>query len=365
MDNIELHYVAYDPDEVWNEMIYNYVEAGGDVLYPGDEKEMLLRSVQEDIVQVFAGIDNALRMQTLRYAVGDYLDVIGEKRGCERIAATAAAATVSITTNATGEAGTLAAGTVMTADGEVFYALDEDIALTGYQQTVTATITATAAGSAGNGLTVGAEMVLYIGNPAIYRIEVTAAATGGTEAEDDETYRERIREHTLTAVTTGPARQYEAAAEAANTSVIDAKALRGGAGEVNVYLIIDDDATAAGIISEVTAALSADDVRPLTDSVTVSEAAAISYVLNVQYASDGSSSVTSAVAEAVTDYQEWQDDEIGRAFNPDRLVAALYQAGATRVIWGSGSTFNGSSTIQYAEIGENERCKGTITLTAI
>ena len=44
MDN-EIHYLAYDPEELWKEMIVAYVEAGGDILYPGDEKEMLLRGV--------------------------------------------------------------------------------------------------------------------------------------------------------------------------------------------------------------------------------------------------------------------------------------------------------------------------------
>ena len=96
MDNTELHYLTYDPEQIWTEMITNYIAAGGDILYPGDEKEMLLRSVQADIVQVLAGVDNALRMQTLRYAVGEYLDVIGEMRGCIRIPATAAAAKVKI-----------------------------------------------------------------------------------------------------------------------------------------------------------------------------------------------------------------------------------------------------------------------------
>ena len=107
MDNTELHYLTYDPDEIWDQMIENYVEAGGDILYPGDEKEMLLRSVQADIVQIFAGVDNALRMATLRYAVGPYLDVIGELRSCARIEASAATATVTITTNATGKSDVL------------------------------------------------------------------------------------------------------------------------------------------------------------------------------------------------------------------------------------------------------------------
>ena len=364
MDNTELHYLTYDPEQIWTEMITNYIAAGGDILYPGDEKEMLLRSVQADIVQVLAGVDNALRMQTLRYAVGEYLDVIGEMRGCIRIPATAAAAKVKITTNATGEAGTLEAGTIMTADGVTFYKLDEDLTLTGSVLTATVGITASESGSDGNELAVGTEMVLYIGNPAIYRIEVTEAASGGGEAEDDETYRERIHAYVLTAVTTGPAAQYEAAARAVSRSILDAKALNGGDGEVDIYLILDDDATPATIIQAVEDALSAADTRPLTDTVVVVEATDVTYTLNVKYESNGSSLVASAAAKAVEEYQAWQDETIGRAFNPDRLMAALYQAGATRVIWDTGSEFDGG-TVEYTAIASTERCKGTITLTVM
>lgn len=364
MDNTELHYLTYDPEAIWLEMMSAYVAAGGDILYPGDEKEMLLRSVLADIVQVFAGVDNALRMQTLRYAVGDYLDVLGEMRGCERIKAMAATAAVAITTNATGETGTLAAGTVMTVDGVTFYALDEDITLTGYQQTVTAGITAVEPGSSGNSLAAGAEMVLYIGNPAIYRIVVTTAASGGDEEEEDDVYRERIRQHTLTAVTTGPASQYEGAAKAVSSDVVDARAYQIAPSEVGVLLIVADGADSSAVIQQVTAALSEDTVRPLTDIVTVTEATDVPYVLNVNYTTDGSSAVSSAIAEAVSSYQEWQDNTIEQAFNPDRLMAALYQAGATRVTWGAGSNFDGG-TVEYTELDITERCKGTITLTEI
>ena len=41
----ELHYLTYSPDDIWQEMQQTYIENGGDILYPGDEKEMLLRGV--------------------------------------------------------------------------------------------------------------------------------------------------------------------------------------------------------------------------------------------------------------------------------------------------------------------------------
>lgn len=370
MDNTELHYLTYDPTEIWVEIAGTYAEAGGDILYPGDEKEMLLRSVQADIVQVFAGVDNALRMSTLRYAVGEYLDVIGENRGCERITATAATATVTITTNATGEVETIPAGTGMTSDGEKFYLLTEDITLTGYQQTFTADIEAAEPGTSGNGLLAGTEMSLAITNTSINSIVVATDASGGNEREDDEPYRERIRQHGLRSVTTGPSQQYEEVAKSVSSEIVDAKAICWGAayasqGIVNVYLIVSAETGIPALILSVQEALSDVSVRPLTDNVTVSLATDIEYTLNVQYQSDGSSAVTTAIAEAVEEYQEWQDGSIGAAFNPDRLMASLYRAGATRVVWGTGSEFGDGGAIEYTTIARNERCKGTITLSAL
>lgn len=364
MDNTELHYLTFDPDAIWEQMMINYVEAGGDILYPGDEKYMLLRSVQEDIVQVFAGVDNALRMLTLRYAQGEYLDVLGDKRNCPRIEATAAKATVTITTNATGKTDMLEAGTSMTADGEIFYLLTEPLTLTGYAQTATVEVVADRTGSIGNGLLSGTEMGLAITNSNVNSIVAASDAKGGNEAEDDETYRARIREYGLTNVNTGPRRQYEAAAKAVSSEIIDARALNLGAGNVGIYLILASDTGATAIMQSVLDALSAENDRPLTDNVTVHRAVDVAYTLNVNYISDNTNATSEAIAKALSDYQTWQDEVIGRAFNPDRLMSDIYKAGATRVNWGEGSNFNGGD-VEYTEIGANERCKGTISLTSI
>ena len=121
---------------------------------------------------------------------------------------------------------------------------------------------------------------------------------------------------------------------------------------------------AAALIQDVEEALNSEDVRPLTDTVSVYQATDVTYTLNVKYLCDNSSATTQAVEDAVTEYQKWQDSTIGLAFNPDRLMAALYQAGCTRVIWDTGSAFDGGN-VEYTQIEANERCKGTITLTAM
>ncbi len=364
MDNTEIHYLTYDPDEIWNEMIAAYVEAGGDVLYPGDEKEMLLRGVLAITTQVFAGVDAALRMDTLRYAVGEYLDIYGEKRNCIRIPANAATGTIKITFRASGTSKTIAAGTALTADGERMYLLTEDVHQSGYAQEIEAEIICQETGGAGNGLLSGTQMQFMAPNPAVVSVFVTKSARGGQDEEDDETYRERIRTYGLINTTTGPEHQYESVAQNVTSEIIDAKALNLGAGIVGVYLILASDTGEQAILNSVTEALNAQSVRPLTDTVQVQKAKEKTYTLNVQYAQAQGSNIASALSTAVADYQEWQDNIIGQPFNPDKLMAMLYQAGAIRVIWGPDSNFDGGA-VTYTPIAEDTRCKGTITLAVI
>lgn len=363
MDN-EIHYLAYDPEELWKEMIVAYVEAGGDILYPGDEKEMLLRGVQAIVTQVFAGVDAALRMDTLRYAVGEYLDIYGEKRNCIRIPAEAATCTVEIKFRASGTAKTLAAGTALTADGEHLYLLTEAVEQTGYEQTINAEVICRETGGLGNGLLAGTQMQFMVPNPAVLSVYAIRDASGGQDEEDDDTYRERIRTFGLINTTTGPQTQYESAAMNVTSEILDARALNLGAGVVGIYLLLASDTGAAAILDSVSAALNAQDVRPLTDTVEVYRATQMPYELKVQYAQEAGSNITTAIGEAVEEYQKWQDEEIGRAFNPDKLMAMLYQAGAIRVVWGDGSHFN-NGAVQYTTIAENAHCKGKITLAVM
>ena len=361
MDDNEIHYLTYDEAELWGAMSDAYLDAGGDVLYPGDEKEMLMRGMEQIMMQAFAGIDNALRMDTLRYAVRDYLDIYGEKRNCYRIQAQAATAKVRLTFLASGESKILEAGTPLTADGSVLYLLNEDVTQTGYAGTTDAEIICSQAGAVGNGLYNGVEMQFLTPEDGVSNVTCIEDASGGKNEEDDETYRERIRQYGLATVTTGPSSQYESVAMAVTSEIIDARAINGGGGQVNVYLLLANTSGSAAIISAVTDALTPEDARPLTDSVTVALATKKEYTLKVKYGTSPGANVSSYIADAVSRYQEWQDKTIGQAFNPDMLVSYLYQAGCLRVAFDTGSNFDGGA-VEYTEINANEYCKGTITL---
>lgn len=366
--NDTLHYVSYTAESLWEAMIAEYVAKGGDILYPGDEKEMLLRGVQAILVTAYAAMDTAAKMRTLRFAVKDYLDLIGETKGVTRIAAAKATAAASLTLKGSGTL-TVPAGTLFTSNGATYFQNPSAVMAvgSGAELTVTITLECTEGGVIGNGIPATTVFKPVATSRMIVNATITADTSGGREAETDDVYRERIRLAGANSATTGPAMAYEEKATAVSTSIIDASAVRTAAGSVAIYLLMDSAMNAGektAMLASVLNALNAEDERPLTDLVTVAEATAITYQLNVSYRAPETATedVLTAIGNAVTEYEAWQEGAIGRAFDPYKLISMLYTAGATRVEITSGSTVNGGAA-EYTVIDNNEYMSGAVTLT--
>ena len=360
----DITYMNADPEELWEVIAGAYYEAGGDIPYPGDEKEMLLRVLQAVCMSQAGRVEYAIRRNRLKYAEGDDLDVIGVDAHCERVLSAKASGRVQIKMRATGATTTIASGARLTADGLVYYETADALAVNGYAQTVYADIVCTQAGEIGNGLMPGTQMQFSEQIDAVESVVVYEQTAGGSEREDDETYRERIRVYGQSNVTTGPSERYEAVAKSVSSKIRDAKAVQLSAGMVGVVLLAEDGETIdEALVKAVSAALRDRTMRPLTDRVLVRQAQALSYTLNVNYTApdDATGDLSVKIAQAVETYREWQGEKIGRAFDPDYLVALLYQAGATRISLAEGSTFNGGGAV-YTKIETTQYCTGTVNL---
>jgi phage-related baseplate assembly protein len=361
----ELHYLTYDPEAMWAEMHRTYLENGGDPLYPGDEKEMLLRGTMAILAQCYAAFDHAARMQTLRYAVGDYLDIIGEKRGIERIRAVKAIGKATMTITRGTSNYTIAAGTLMTDGARTFETMEAISVPAGTGSSdKEASIQCTAAGTDGNGMPAGAELHLKEQDARVLSIVVSSATMGGVDEEDNDAYRERIRQGGLLGATRSA---YKTRAMETSANIVDAGPYRASAGVVGIALILAEGLSSAesnDIIAGVYQAIDDDDFITLTDEVQVGLAQEVPYELTINYQAVNPTveDVKTKLLEAVAEYQEWQENTVGRAFDPFKLLSLLYAAGATRAQFAAGSKVNGSSTIDYTEIVVNGRWKGSVTL---
>ena len=111
-------------------------------------------------------------------------------------------------------------------------------------------------------------------------------------------------------------------------------------------------------------ALSAQNVRPLTDHVTVAAAKEKAYALSALCVQESGQNIKEALLSAAQAYLDWQNNTIGRAFNPDKLMAMLYQAGALRVTWKEESAFDGGA-IAYTQVDADTRCTGEVKLEVV
>lgn len=381
-----MNYIEMDFDALYEEALAIYRESGGDVLFPGDEKEMLLRTVLGVLQQERASLNAAIAQGTIRSAEGEYLDILGENAGIERQGETCAEGTLEITLKRGTSGITLAAGTLFSYSGMLTFETTQAVGATAGagQAVLTVPIRCTKGGAAGNGIEKGTPLSPV--EPRSFFISCILAGTtsGGIEEEEDDAYRKRIIESTFRKNATGSRTQYRAVALGVSAAILDASpvadeefddgvgkkyALRPG--QVLVSLMFTETASEedkAQIIQSAWLALNADESRPLTDTVIVREAKSKTFALKVRYRlqeSDTGENLRAAVLSAAEEYKQWQSAAIGRAFDPYRLTSMLYSAGCSRVdIDAAASSFDGGAA-GYSAVDGATRLNGTVELEEI
>lgn len=153
--------------------------------------------------------------------------------------------------------------------------------------------------------------------------------------ESDADFRNRITLAPEGYSVAGPEGAYTFHALSADPRVLDASATSPSPGEV-VVTVLSRDADGSApqdLLDAVNTALSADDVRPLTDHVTVQSAAVINYAVEATiytYAGPDSAVVIDASTQRLDDYIE-QSHRLGRDVAISGIYGALQSAGVQHV----------------------------------
>lgn len=210
----------------------------------------------------------------------------------------------------------------------------------------------------------GADLDQIGGNYGVTRLLIAAgnpAAIPPTldEWEADADYRYRIQLSLAALSVAGPQDAYLYHALSADGRVLDAKAASPTPGEVVVTVLSREGNGAApgDLLAAVDARLSAKEVRPLTDSVTVQSATITNYSITASlyfYAGPDPSVVLAAATTALADYIA-SVRKIGRDITRSGIYAALHQPGVQRV----------SLTAPAADITIDETHAGYCTATTI
>ena len=350
----QIKFVDYNSENITAELVSQFESALGTTLQPSDERRMFINVLAQVVTGIYANINDTGNQVLLRTARGETLEALGEFWGVERIGAKIARTTLKFTlSEAQSVPVTIPQSTRATPDGKIYFATTATLEIpVGSTEGSVGAICLTE-GAIGNGYTAGQVKYIVDNVPFLSTVENTEETSGGADMESDDSLRERIRLAPERLSTAGTIEGYEYHARSASADVGDVVIYSpandttlteteraAGAGKIFVYILKADGTIPSvtdKVITDVARAVTAKNVRPLTDFVTVSAPQSVSYSINLSYyiSADNSSRVDeikAAVGQAITEYIAWQDKKIGRNINPDKLRNLMYNAGASRVI---------------------------------
>lgn len=345
----DVEFIETDTETIISNMIALYeelVKASGREDYqvrPASPERIFISWMAAIVVQQRVLINETAKMNVPRYAAKsdneEYLDNLAELfRDTERLPASPASATFRFyISEEQPEATIIPAGTRISFDGVIMFATSDVLEIPAGSTYGDIEGVCTEAGTVGNGLAAGQVKQVVDLFDHFQKAENITTTSGGAEKESNENYYERMRESMESYSTAGPINGYVYWTKSVSSAVSDVAVSSPTPGVVDVRVLLQDgqEATSA-ILEEIKEALNADEIRPLTDTVTVSTPDTVEFEIDTtffipQSSSESATAIEAAVRNAVDEYATWQTQKMGRDINPSYLIQMMMEAGAKRV----------------------------------
>lgn len=335
----DIDFVDTDTARLTNSLIKSYQMFTGRTLYPADPVRLFLLWLSDIIIQERVNLDFSAKQNLPRYAKGEYLDSLAELfRDAHRLDAEKAKTTLRFTLSVPQESTvTVPAGTRAAVDSDIIFSTLQKLEILAGDIYGDVAAECTSAGEIGNGFLPGQINQPIDIFPYFESVQNITESAGGADIESDGAFYERMRESMETYSTAGPMGGYEYYAKSASALIADVKATSPTPGEVDVRVLLQGgELPGTEILQEVSAILNAENVRPLTDHVTVLAPQSVEYAIDFTYYTEEHTALsTQTIAENVSDsvkrFQAWQAEKMGRDINPSYLISLLMQTGIKRV----------------------------------
>ena len=303
-----------------------------------DPVRLFLKAFINIIVQQRLLIDETGKQNLLAYSTGDNLEHLGILVGVERMPASYATATVLLKLSAPREkTTTIKKGTRISAGDNIFFALDNDVIFLAGETEKTEKVTCQEAGEIGNKYKIGELSTIIDPQAFLSSIENITESDGGADIESDEDFRERIREAPESFSVAGSFGAYEYHTKQVSNLIADVCVISEEPGEVSIFpLMRGGELPSEEMKNKILDAVSADNVRPLTDLVFVKSPTVHNFDIDLRYYIARSDAISAATIQqnietAINEYIDWQKSKLGRDVNKTELEYKIRAAGAKRV----------------------------------
>lgn len=330
-------------EDVQMQMVRDYQDrykaiTGKDVVLDrADPMSLILYALSIQVYQALLYVDKTGKQDLLKYSYGAYLDNLAAMKGIAREQAKTSRAMIRFTLSeirpSTVE---IPEGTRVT-NGEVYFQTESHAEIPSGESSVDVAAECMTSGVVGNNLEVGEINILVDPVPYVAKVANTEPTTGGADIEDDDTLKDRIYIAPSKYSVAGPEESYRYWVKTYNSNISDVLIYSDDPVDVVIEFIMNDgELPSESMLLGVQKFLSDEQIRPLTDRVTVKAPETVEYKVNVKYFVNQSDlkkvdTIKTAVNAAVDDYIQWQRSKIGRDINPSQLIQQMVSAGAKRV----------------------------------
>ena len=309
------------------------------VLRPGDKEHIHLRILAGQYFQMYQKLDNAAKMNLLKYSKGDFLKHLGAFKRTFIQEPKAAVVTVRFTlSEVRKEVIYIPQGTRVTAGDGVYFATDDYAEVTAGNSYADVDCTCEVVGTVGNDYIIGQIGTLVDPVPYVESVGNVTKSEGGTGEETEESFRERIFLAPSSYSVAGPSDAYEYWVKQYNSAAIeDVKIYEPVEAVVDIrILLLGGNLPSQAFCDGCLQYLKENPIIPLTDNDIVSAPDVVEYDLKAKYYINRSdvrniNSIQESIEAAKDTYLNWQKTKIGRDINPDALIEFVRAAGGKRV----------------------------------
>lgn len=206
------------------------------------------------------------------------------------------------------------------------------------ETTCDAIVECTTEGSETNDIEIGKITTIVDSIPNVNSCTNISVTSGGSDAETLENFKETIRAFPETYSCAGTGSAYKYYAKKADSSISDAYVYTKSAAVVGIVILLEGGIIPSDeMIEKVYDYVSDDEIRPLNDTIVVEKPSEYGYSIDFDFyiprsKESSSTSIATAITEAVTSYTEALCNSLGGSINPDIIRNIAITQGAKRTI---------------------------------
>lgn len=345
-------------EEIVAEMVQSYEEKYEEItgeeltLYPADERKIRINAVAEMLYQLAQFGADCFKQNFLKYSFGASLKNLGANIGYAETGEEAAITTLRFTLSEPMEQDvTIPAGTQVTEGTQVYFATDEDLIIPTGELYGDTAATCTDIGEMGNGYAIGQINILVDAVSYVESVKNITETSGGHDKYTTDELRENIYNFPSTYSTAGTEDEYIELVKKYSNNIIDVHTITRKESVVQIYVLLQNGSVPDGTkLQAIKAFLEEQKLTPDTDKIEVLAPEIVNYTIEATYyisyyKKEMEQTIKESIEEIATEFEEYTKSKIGRAINPDMLIAFVNTAGASRIA---------IKTPTYKKIEENQ-----------